>query len=138
MTTVRIPPEWKNGTEPVPWREVDQLLRDENPEFAALVDRTEFAHNVAIALFGYRIDNKLTQTAVAKQLGVSQPWVNKLEMGEHVPTIETLIKISRLTGRQFAINIGPETKTGALLTVKAKANSHSYSDDGVAVTTTVV
>ena len=138
MSMVKIPPEWKNRTEPIPFEEVDQWMRDQDPEYATLLDRTEFASNLALALIGFRADNGLTQTAVAGMLGVSQPWVNKLESGEHVPTIETLIKVSRLTGRQFAINIGPEAKPGGLLTAKAKSNAHSYTDDGIAVTTAVV
>jgi len=138
MTIVKIPAKWKNRTEPIPWREVDQWMRDEDPEYAALSDRNRFANEVAIALLRFRADNGLTQTAVAGKLGVTQPWVNRLESGEHAPTVETLIKISRLTGRQFAISIGPEGKPGALLTAKARTDADSYVDDGVAVTTAIV
>jgi transcriptional regulator with XRE-family HTH domain len=49
----------------------------------------------------------LSQRALAKLLGVSQPRVVELESGEKNPQIETLVKIAAATGLEFAIDIAP-------------------------------
>jgi transcriptional regulator with XRE-family HTH domain len=55
----------------------------------------------------YLPDHGLSQRALAKLLGVSQPRVVELESGEKNPQIETLVKIAAATGLEFAIDIAP-------------------------------
>jgi DNA-binding XRE family transcriptional regulator len=71
-----------------------ESLRD--PEFQAEWDRTAFAGAVALRVIGYRIDHQLTQTALARQLGMKQPAVARLESGDVTPSLDTR---SRLTSR---------------------------------------
>lgn len=40
---------------------------------------------------------KMTQTALAKRLGVSTPSVCKIEAGEQVPKVDLLVKIEKTT-----------------------------------------
>lgn len=100
-TTMRLPDGIKT---------YEELLSAElaaDPEFAAEWERLALARMVAARLAGYRFDHDLSQRALAKLLGVSQPRVVELESGEKNPQIETLVKIAAATGLEFAIDIAP-------------------------------
>ena len=49
----------------------------EDPEFRAEWERTEVARGVAILIVGYRIEHGLTQTALARKLGMKQPAISR-------------------------------------------------------------
>src|ERR1700736_707605 len=96
----------------------DELLSAElaaDPGFAAEWERLSLARMVAARLVGYRYDHGLSQRALAKRLGVSQPRVVELESGEKNPQIETLAKIAAATGLEFAIDIAPAGQTPKLV-----------------------
>src|SRR3954471_19369536 len=91
----------------------EDLLRaqlDADPEFAEEWHRLALARHVAIELIRYRSDHKLSQRALAERLGVSQPRVHELELGEKNPQIETLAHIVAVTGIEFAVSITPHGK----------------------------
>jgi len=76
----------------IPFEEVlEQELRD--PLFRAEWERLAPARGIAIRLIGFRVDHGLTQTALAKQIGVSAATINRLETGEHFPSPRTLARI---------------------------------------------
>jgi DNA-binding XRE family transcriptional regulator len=78
-----------------------------DPELAAEWERLALARMVAARLIAFRSENDLSQRALAKRLGVSQPRVVELESGEKNPQIETLVKISAMTGIEFAFDVVP-------------------------------
>ena len=88
----------------------DQLLNDElqDPEFRENWERTALARAVANQVIRYRSVNGLSQSELARQLGVSQAVVGRLELGEHEPKIATLSKLARGLGLRFTIAIHPE------------------------------
>ncbi len=90
----------------IPWEEVfaEQL---QNPEFRELVAQSALAEVVSLAVLTYRIDHGLSQTALAKELGLKQPAVSRLEIGEVNPSIETLRRLSSVLGMEFLISIAP-------------------------------
>ena len=59
----------------------------------------------------YRVQHELSQTALAKLLGVKQPQVARLEAGEVTPSIDTLTRLASRLGLEFHIDITP-TKVG--------------------------
>jgi transcriptional regulator with XRE-family HTH domain len=65
---------------------------------AAELARTALANQLAILVIGYRVEHGLSQTALARQLGVSQPAVARLESGDHEPSVSTLARLSRQLG----------------------------------------
>jgi len=71
--------------------------------------RTALAHSVALRVLAYRIEHGLSQTALARQLGMQQPAVARLEAGDHEPTFSTLEKLARGLGIEFHIDITPAT-----------------------------
>jgi transcriptional regulator with XRE-family HTH domain len=58
---------------------------------------------------GYRIDRGLSQTGLARLLGMHQPAIARLEAGEHEPSLATLSRLARVLGIEFHIDITPQT-----------------------------
>jgi len=81
----------------------------------------------------YRAQHELSQRALAQLLGVSQPRVVALESGEHNPTIDTRIAISRITGIEFAIDVAPAAQQPKLVTKSARESSAMHVHDDVSV-----
>lgn len=101
--------------------DVRDLLANElkDPEFRAEWERTAPARAVANRLIAYRVEHSLTQTALARRLGMSQPAVSRLEIGEHVPTLPTLIRIAQTLGIEILIDIKPREQTDRWVTSEA-------------------
>ena len=70
----------------------DQLMAEDvrDPEVAAELARTAVANQLAILVIQYRVEHGLTQTALARQLGMSQPAVARLEAADHEPPWQPL------------------------------------------------
>lgn len=83
----------------------EQLRRD--PTFRAYWERTALARAVALAVVGHRVKHGLTQTQLAAQLGVRQPQVARMEMGEHTPSLALLQKLAGVLGLRFIVEVAP-------------------------------
>jgi transcriptional regulator with XRE-family HTH domain len=84
------------------------MARDlKDPAFRAEWERTEFAHKVAMRVIQYRVEHDLSQTALARQLGMRQPHIARLEAGQHEPSLATLRRLSEALGIEFHIDITP-------------------------------
>jgi transcriptional regulator with XRE-family HTH domain len=92
-----------------------------DPEFRAEWNRLAPARAVANRLVAYRVEHGLTQTALGRLLGMPQPAVARLEMGEHVPSIETLIRLSDALGIEFLIDIKPRNRRTSWVSSRAEA-----------------
>lgn len=82
------------------------LLRDkdvleeyerQNPEFL-----------IAKALVRARMKAKMTQKEVALRMCTSQTQVSRLESGEHMPSLASMIKYSKVIGLPIAMEIRPD------------------------------
>jgi DNA-binding XRE family transcriptional regulator len=78
-----------------------------DPKYRAEWERTRFAHEVAKKVIQYRIDHGLTQAELARQLGMRQPHVARLEAGDHEPSLTTLRRLAQRLGMSFHIDITP-------------------------------
>lgn len=89
----------------------EQVLAEEMeaPEFRAEWERTRFAHEVAMKVIQYRVDHNLTQSALARKLGMRQPHVARLEAGDHEPSLTTLRRLAQRLGMSFHIDITPNS-----------------------------
>ncbi len=97
-------------TKSIPHEQVHaELMKD--PEYARIWEQTVLARAVALRLVAYRAEHGLSQTALARQLGMRQPQVARLEAGEHNPSIATLMRLSRTLGMEFHIEITPTQVT---------------------------
>lgn len=63
---------------------------------------------MALRLIRYRLDHDLTQTALARRLGMTQPAVARLEASDHEPSLTTLARLARELGMEFHIDITPD------------------------------
>jgi ribosome-binding protein aMBF1 (putative translation factor) len=84
---------------------IARQLKD--PHVRAEWDRTAVARAVASRLVEYRVEHHLSQTALARQLGMKQPAVARLEAGEHNPSFDTLARLSRALDMEFHIAVTP-------------------------------
>jgi DNA-binding XRE family transcriptional regulator len=84
---------------------LEEHLRD--PEFRAEWERLAPARAVAISLVGYRADHGLTQTALGRLLDMSQPAIARLEAGDHLPTLQTLLRLSEMLGLEILVTMKP-------------------------------
>lgn len=88
----------------------DELIADQlrtDPEFRAEWERTTLARAVAVAVARYRAKHDLSQRGLAERLGMKQPQIARLELGEFNPSIETLMRISAHLGIEFTIDVRP-------------------------------
>ena len=88
---------------------IDESLAEDlkDPEFRAEWERTAVARAVANAIVRYRGERGMTQTQLARQLGMRQAAIARLELGEHDPSLATLARLSRGLGIIFHIEITP-------------------------------
>ncbi len=77
----------------------------DDPEYQVEWERTHLAHEVALRVIRYRVEHHLTQTELARMLGMRQPHIARLEAGEHEPSLAMLSRLARLLGLEFHIDI---------------------------------
>lgn len=80
-----------------------------DPEVAAELARTAVANQLAILVIQYRVDHDLTQTALARKLGMSQPAVARLEAGDHEPSVATLMRLARHLGITLKLQLSGDS-----------------------------
>jgi DNA-binding XRE family transcriptional regulator len=107
---------------------------DSDPEYRREWERTALARAVAVKVIAYRAEHGLSQTALAKRLGMSQPAVARLESGEHNPAFPMLLRISNGLGIELAIDIAPSGQEPRLIGQRARRNAlESFQGNGCAV-----
>lgn len=99
----------------------DLLARDlQDPEFRAEWERLAAARAVAELIATSRERQGLTQTALARAIGVRQPVIARIESGDHEPTIATLIKIANALDIELMLGISPASKLTPSIAKKPK------------------
>lgn len=89
----------------------DQLLVDDlrDPEVVAELARTAVANQLAIVVIQYRVEHGLTQTALARQLGMRQPAIARLEAGDHEPSVAMLGRLANKLGITLRLDLTPDS-----------------------------
>ena len=89
----------------------NQIATEElaDPEIRREHERTALAHAVTMRVIGYRIDHELSQSGLARLLGMQQPAIVRLEAGDHEPSLATLSRLARVLGLEFHIDITPDS-----------------------------
>ncbi len=108
---------------------VEQL---KDPAFREEWERTVLARAVALRLVSYRAKHRLSQGQLADRLGMKQPAIARLELGEHNPSMETLYRLSRRLNMEFLVNIKPTRRRPRWVTKKARQAEvvESFTGDG--------
>jgi ribosome-binding protein aMBF1 (putative translation factor) len=105
-------------------------LRD--PEFRAEWERTALARWLAVEVAHYRAENELSQRQLAERLGVHQSDVARMESGEHVPSLERLVRVAQGLDIELMIDIRPQ-KREAQLPKKRALEGKSFTLGGCEV-----
>lgn len=79
-----------------------------DPEIRREHERTALAHAVAMRVIGYRVEHNLSQTGLARLLGMHQSAIARLEAGDHEPSLATLSRLAQALGIEFHIDITPD------------------------------
>jgi transcriptional regulator with XRE-family HTH domain len=89
----------------------DQLIAEveRDPEVAAELARTAVANQLAILVIHYRVEHGLTPTALARQLGMTQAAVARLEAGDHEPTVSTLARLANRLSVTLRLDLSPDS-----------------------------
>jgi DNA-binding XRE family transcriptional regulator len=89
----------------------DQLLADDlrDPEVVAELARTAVANQLAILVIQYRVEHGLTQTALARQLGMRQPAIARLEASDHEPSVAMLARLANKLGITLRLDLTPDS-----------------------------
>lgn len=108
-------------------------LRD--PEFREEWERTALARAVALKVIHYRAEHGLSQRALGERLEMPQPQVSRLEAGDHNPSIDTLVRLSRALGLELTIDIRPADREPKLVNKRARTSDAvaTYEADGYTV-----
>ncbi len=108
-----------------------EKLRDD-AAFREEWERTALARAVARRIVAYRAEKRLTQGQLARRLKVSQPWVSRLEAGEHNPDLHTLSKLARVLRVEFLLDVKPTQQRRNLATKAAESASvvEKFTTDG--------
>src|SRR5437588_12798467 len=76
-----------------------------DPEYREESERTHLAHEIALRVISYRVEHQLTQTELARMLGMRQPHIARLEAGVHESSLATLARLARVLDMEFHIDI---------------------------------
>jgi DNA-binding XRE family transcriptional regulator len=91
----------------IPLDQEIENARRSDPGFRKLWDDSAFAREVALKIVRYRADNNLTQAQLGRMIGMTQPAIARLEIGEENPTLKTLARVSAATGLEFHVSVAP-------------------------------
>jgi len=86
---------------------IDKKVSSKNKEFAVAFNEAKIHLKIASLIEELRIKAELTQAALAKKAGVSQPMIARLERGDQdrVPTLSTINKVFKALGYEVDLNI---------------------------------
>jgi transcriptional regulator with XRE-family HTH domain len=78
---------------------------------------------VAVAIVRYRAEHDFSQRDLAERLGMKQPQVARLELGEVNSSMETLMRISSQLGNEFTIDVRPAGTPARNVTKRAQTGA---------------
>ena len=109
----------------------DMFVRDaQKPEFRREYQRLALANAVSLEIVRYRAKHRLSQTALAKRLGMNQSAVARLEAAEHNPSFETLCRLSGVLGIEFLVDIAPMGKRRRWVNKNAEQSGETIDIEG--------
>jgi transcriptional regulator with XRE-family HTH domain len=92
------------------WITAQELLEDsleESAEFREAWYAETLARTFGLAVLKYRADRNLSQTALGRIVGMTQPQIARIEDGEHTPSLPTMLRICDTLGLDIDLRIGP-------------------------------
>jgi DNA-binding XRE family transcriptional regulator len=83
----------------------DEFMEEElkNPEFKAAYDALEPEFALASSMIKARLAKKMTQAELAKEAGVQQTTIARLESGASNPTFSTIHRVAAVLGKELRL-----------------------------------
>ncbi len=66
---------------------------------------------LSVALVRARLAAGISQTELARRIGVKQPMIARLEAGSEIPKVDTLMRLAKALGVDFTITAGDTIET---------------------------
>jgi len=112
----------------------DLIDRLKDPEYAKLYGAEQAKVDFAITLAKARNSANLTQKGLSERLGISQPYIAKLEGGEANPTLGTIGSLLAVLGYRLVTQTAPLVPEPILPTIRFPATTDVSRDlEGTAV-----
>jgi transcriptional regulator with XRE-family HTH domain len=86
-----------------------------------------------MAVLKYRYDHGLSQTALGRLVGMTQPQIWRIEEGEHNPSMETLTRLCDGLGLEISLTIGPKADVRREVPAKLQRNAVCDATDQVVI-----
>ena len=86
-----------------------------------------------LAVFTYRTNQGLTQTALGKTLGIPQSQIARIEDGEHTPSLPTMVKVCDALGLELTLTIGPKADMRRKIPAKLQRSAVCDATDQVVI-----
>jgi len=114
------------------WIDSEEMFaRDgQNPEIRREYERLALANAVSLEIVRYRAKHHLSQTALAKRLGMNQSAIARLEAAEHNPSFETLCRLSSTLGIEFLVDIAPSGRRRRWVNKNAQQSGETIDIEG--------
>lgn len=77
---------------------------DKGPDFAAHLEQARAEVRVAVAVAQLREQRGMSQRDLARQTGIKQPQIARLEKGDHLPTLDTLWRLLDALGARIELS----------------------------------
>lgn len=81
----------------------DEVFKKRNAAFERGYTEESLRLMLAVQIKGARLEQHLTQSAIAKKVGMPQSIIARLESGEHGVSVDTLGKIAHALGKRIAL-----------------------------------
>ena len=82
-----------------------------NPAYRRAWDKWAVAEEVALTLIRFRRDRGLTQKSAARVLGMTESMISRLERGDHVPNVRTMLRVADATGTRLTVRFETTANT---------------------------
>ena len=92
------------------WTTVEDFLERElaeSPQLREAWYAEILARTFGLAVLKYRAERNLSQTALGRIVGMTQPQVARIEDGEHTPSLPTMLRVCDALGLEIDLRIGP-------------------------------
>lgn len=88
------------------FKSIRDIILDDSSIDNDELNKIDLLSDISLSIIKYRLDNDLSQSALARKMEVSQPMISKLESGEYNPTILALYEIAQKIDFEFDLNFG--------------------------------
>ncbi|MBJ7249497.1 MAG: helix-turn-helix transcriptional regulator [Thermoleophilia bacterium] len=118
-------------TADVPLSQLDDILLAADTPYRKLWYGSVLARTIGIAVLKYRSDHQITQAALGKLVGMTQPQVARIEDGEHNPALETMTRLCDTLGLELTLTIGPKQTERRVVPKTLQRGVHDATDQVV-------